>query len=268
MELLEENYKNSAERLDRPSSYLIKKAVRRHNFENIEKSLTLKTIYVGNLSHFTTEEQLYELFQKCGNIDRIIMGLDRNKLIPCGFCFIIYKQQQGSLNAMKFLKNTSLDGQTLEIDLDPGFREGRQFGRGIYGGQAGQENDYGDGGYNGGYNGGYRGGFRGRGDFRGRPYRGRGGGFRGGFGGGFRGRGDFRGRGRGDFRGRPYRGRGGGYSRRNDFPTSGPGPGPGPMGDDSGPMETAMDQDHQPAESAPEPVSEPAPEPAPESNGQ
>ena len=50
--------------------------------------MTLKTVYVGNLSHFTTEEQIHELFLKCGAIDRIIMGLDRNKLTPCGFCDI------------------------------------------------------------------------------------------------------------------------------------------------------------------------------------
>jgi nuclear cap-binding protein subunit 2 len=45
------------------------------------------TLYVGNLSFYTTEEQIYELFSKCGDIKRIIMGLDRNKKTPCGFCF-------------------------------------------------------------------------------------------------------------------------------------------------------------------------------------
>lgn len=189
MELLEEDYKHSAERLDKPSRYLIKKAVRRQNFENLTKSLTLKTVYVGNLSHFTTEEQIHELFLKCGAIDKIIMGLDRNKLTPCGFCFVIYKEEEGSLNAMKFLKGTYLDSQNLEIDLDPGFREGRQFGRGVYGGQASQESAQSD---NGMYKKRFDNGYRGRG--RGR------GGFRGGFRGNQRGRGGFRG-GRGSFRG-------------------------------------------------------------------
>lgn len=173
MELLEETYTNSAERLDKPSQYLIRKAVRRANFDNITKSLHLKTVYVGNLTHFTTEEQIHELFSKCGTIDRIIMGLDRNKLTPCGFCFVIYKKEEGSLNAMKFLKGTYLDGQSLEIDLDPGFREGRQFGRGIYGGQASQEQMEANG-YGRRERGGFRGGFRGRGRGRGpRGFRGR-----------------------------------------------------------------------------------------------
>jgi len=183
MELLEENYKHSAERLDRPSQYLIKKAVRRQNFDNLNRALHLKTVYVGNLSHFTSEEQIHELFLKCGTIDRIIMGLDRNKLTPCGFCFVIYKREEGSLNAMKFLKGTNLDSQVLEIDLDPGFREGRQFGRGVYGGQASQEGKQDNGFQRKRFE--DRGGFRGRG--RGRV--------------GFRGRGGFRGgRGRGGYR--------------------------------------------------------------------
>lgn len=183
MEILEEKYTNSADRLDKPSQYLIRKSVRRGNFDNITRALQLKTVYVGNLTHFTTEEQIHELFSKCGTINRIIMGLDRNKLTPCGFCFVIYKKESGSLNAMKFLKGTYLDGQSLEIDLDPGFQEGRQFGRGIYGGQASQEMEQSafPGANHGGFRGGFRGGMRGRGRGRGMHR------------GGFRGRGAFRG---------------------------------------------------------------------------
>ena len=56
-----------------------------------EKRLKLSsTLYVGNLSFFTTEEQIYELFSKCGDIKRIIMGLDKVRKTPCGFCFVEY----------------------------------------------------------------------------------------------------------------------------------------------------------------------------------
>lgn len=48
------------------------------------------TFYVGNLSFYTTEEQIYALFSKCGEIKRIIMGLDRVSKTPCGFCFVEY----------------------------------------------------------------------------------------------------------------------------------------------------------------------------------
>jgi nuclear cap-binding protein subunit 2 len=46
------------------------------------------TLYVGNLSFYTTEEQIYELFSKCGDVKKVIMGLDKYKKTPCGFCFI------------------------------------------------------------------------------------------------------------------------------------------------------------------------------------
>lgn len=52
------------------------------------------TLYIGNLSFYTTEEQMYELFSRVSNvpggggIKRIIMGLDRNTKTPCGFAFV------------------------------------------------------------------------------------------------------------------------------------------------------------------------------------
>lgn len=35
-----------------------------------------KTLYVGNLSFYTSEEQIHELFRQVGPVRRIIMGLD------------------------------------------------------------------------------------------------------------------------------------------------------------------------------------------------
>lgn len=59
----------------------------------LEDRLKLSTtLYVGNLSFYTTEEQIYELFSKVGEVKRIIMGLDRFKKTPCGFCFVEYER--------------------------------------------------------------------------------------------------------------------------------------------------------------------------------
>jgi len=49
-----------------------------------------RVIYVGNLSFYTTEDQIYALFSKCGAIERVIMGLNRVTKTPCGFCFVMY----------------------------------------------------------------------------------------------------------------------------------------------------------------------------------
>ena len=63
-------------------------------------------MYVGNLSFFTTEEQLYELFGKCGDVKRIIMGLDKFKRTPCGFCFVEYYTREDSENAQRYINGT------------------------------------------------------------------------------------------------------------------------------------------------------------------
>ena len=67
---------------------------------------TSTTMYVGNLSFFTTEEQLYELFGKCGDVKRIIMGLDKFKRTPCGFCFVEYYTREESENAQRYINGT------------------------------------------------------------------------------------------------------------------------------------------------------------------
>lgn len=59
--------------------------------EDLERDLSISsTVYVGNLSFYTTEEQIYALFSKSGPVKRVIMGLDRNQKTPCGFCFVEY----------------------------------------------------------------------------------------------------------------------------------------------------------------------------------
>ncbi len=131
------NFSSSTFRLDRPSSYLLAKAKRddENGYDNLKKSMSSATIYIGGLTFTTTEEQLFELFNGCGSIKQIIMGLDKKKLTPAGFCFIIFDKPRSALNAVKFMNKTKINGKPMNIDLDPGFEEGRQFGRGADGGQ-------------------------------------------------------------------------------------------------------------------------------------
>jgi nuclear cap-binding protein subunit 2 len=90
-------------------------------------------------SFYTTEEQIHELFAKCGEIKRLIMGLDRFNKTPCGFCFVEYYTHQDALDCMKYIGGTKLDERIIRTDLDPGFQEGRQYGRGKSGGQVRDE---------------------------------------------------------------------------------------------------------------------------------
>jgi hypothetical protein len=78
---------------------------------------------------------LLQVFSKCGDIKRIVMGLDKHKLTPCGFCFVMYYTREDTEDCVKYLNGTSLDDRPIRVDFDWGFMEGRQFGRGRSGGQ-------------------------------------------------------------------------------------------------------------------------------------
>jgi len=97
------------------------------------------TLYVGNLSFYSSEEQLYSLFGRCGPVKRVIVGLDRHKKTPCGFCFIEYHTHGDASRCKKYLDGVKLDDRYLRVDIDPGFKEGRQYGRGRSGGQVRDE---------------------------------------------------------------------------------------------------------------------------------
>ncbi|KXX73285.1 Nuclear cap-binding protein subunit 2 [Madurella mycetomatis] len=146
--------RQTVDRLDQPSAYFNNRSKRRRfekdrrdgdddaTMQDQPEEDPLKdatTLYVGNLSFYTTEEQVYELFSKCGEIKRLVMGLDRFNKTPCGFCFVEYYTHQDALDCMKYIGGTKLDERIIRTDLDPGFEEGRQYGRGKSGGQVRDE---------------------------------------------------------------------------------------------------------------------------------
>ena len=98
-----------------------------------EKLKNSCTLYIGNLSYNTTEIQLYQIFSSCGKVKRVIMGLNRLTYSPCGFAFVEYLDQESAKIARKTLMGTILDGKEIRVDLDLGFEEGREYGRGYYG---------------------------------------------------------------------------------------------------------------------------------------
>ncbi|KAM1114230.1 hypothetical protein ACFX15_046156 [Malus domestica] len=108
--------------------------------EEFEQALLASTtVYIGNMSFYTTEEQVYELFSRAGEIKKIIMGLDKNTKTPCGFCFVLYYSREDTEDAVKYISGTILDDRPIRVDFDWGFQEGRQWGRGRSGGQVRDE---------------------------------------------------------------------------------------------------------------------------------
>ncbi|SCM09664.1 nuclear cap-binding protein, putative [Plasmodium chabaudi adami] len=89
-----------------------------------------KTVYIGNLSIYTTEQQIYEHMSKAGEVENIIMGLHRTEKSPCGFCFVVYKRKEGATQSVNFLNNSILDGRIIRVDEDLGIIGKRKYGRG------------------------------------------------------------------------------------------------------------------------------------------
>jgi nuclear cap-binding protein subunit 2 len=93
------------------------------------------TLYIGNLSFSTRVSHIKALFSTVGTVKSINMGMDRFHKTPCGFAFVEYASRAHALDAVAFLSGSKLDGKVIRVELDAGFKPGRQYGRGASGGQ-------------------------------------------------------------------------------------------------------------------------------------
>lgn len=93
------------------------------------------TLYIGNLAFSTRVCHLKAVFSTVGAVKEIHMGLDRFQKKPCGFAFVEYERRCDALDAVAYLTGTKLDSRVIRVELDAGFKPGRQYGRGASGGQ-------------------------------------------------------------------------------------------------------------------------------------
>lgn len=42
-----------------------------------------------------------QVFSKVGDVKRIVMGLDKHTLTPCGFCFVVYYTREDAEDCVK-----------------------------------------------------------------------------------------------------------------------------------------------------------------------
>jgi len=115
----------------------------RSQFSSLEEQRAAKakssTVYVGGLSVYTAEEQLHAVFSFAGTVRRVIMGLHRVDRRPCGFCFVEFVKRKAAERAELLLNGLVLEDHELKVEMDPGFKEGRQYGRAKSGGQMNEE---------------------------------------------------------------------------------------------------------------------------------
>ena len=111
-------------------------------------------IYVGNLPHATTEEELRALFEQYGTVSKAIIIKDRETRQPRGFGFVDMESDDEANEAMNSLNGTDFGGRELRInearpmgDRPPRRDFGGGGGGGYSGGGGGRQ---GGGGYGGG----------------------------------------------------------------------------------------------------------------------
>jgi nuclear cap-binding protein subunit 2 len=98
-------------------------------------SYSSRSVYLGNLAFVTTDAQVHALFSRCGPLENVIMGLNKVTRAPCGFAYVIFRTREGAVSAVATLNGTVLDERVVKVELDKGFFEGKQYGRGESGGQ-------------------------------------------------------------------------------------------------------------------------------------
>lgn len=97
-------------------------------------------IYVGNLSYSTTEDGLRDFFANYGNIEDLIIIMDRGTGRSKGFGFVTFDSSEAANSAVAASNGADLDGRTLRVNIADSDRKGG-------GNRSGDRGDRGRGGY-------------------------------------------------------------------------------------------------------------------------
>ena len=77
----------------------------------------MSRLYVGNLAHETTEDQLRKAFAEFGEVASIKIVSDRRGRQK-GFAYVQMADSESADRAMESLKGTQINGRTLDIVED------------------------------------------------------------------------------------------------------------------------------------------------------
>ena len=114
-------------------------------------------IYVGNLSHDLTEDELRAAFEAFGTVESVNVLKDRFTGEPRGFGFVEMPSDEEGKAAIEGMNGKDLKGREVNVDQARPRTSNRGGGRGGYGGGGGG-GGYGGGGGGRGGGGGYGGG--------------------------------------------------------------------------------------------------------------
>lgn len=116
----------------------------------------MKNIFVGNLSFNTGEDELRQIFEGYGQVDRVSIMTDRDTGRSRGFGFVEMASNEDGEKAITALNGSQLGGRTINVNEARPKTERGGGGGGGYGGGGGGGRDRGDRGNRGGGGGGRR----------------------------------------------------------------------------------------------------------------
>ena len=76
----------------------------------------MKNIFVGNLDFNTSEDDLRQLFQTYGQVDRVSIMTDRDTGRSRGFGFVEMSSSEEGEKAIASINGTQLGGRTLNVN--------------------------------------------------------------------------------------------------------------------------------------------------------
>jgi RNA recognition motif-containing protein len=89
---------------------------RESRFQQAQKEVVLKKIYVGNLSFQTSDQDLEAIFAEFGSITSASVITDRDTGRSRGFGFVEMEDDSAAMNAIQGLNGREVDGRTLNVN--------------------------------------------------------------------------------------------------------------------------------------------------------
>lgn len=72
-------------------------------------------LFVKNINFQTTTDELKQLFEIFGEVERVDIPLDKRIKLPKGYAFVKFKESDAAENALSKLDNTLFGGRDLIV---------------------------------------------------------------------------------------------------------------------------------------------------------
>lgn len=104
-----------------------------------------KKLYVGNLSYQVTEQDLRDLFSQAGELQDVMLIVDRDTRRSKGFGFVEFVTEADAQKAIQMFHDQEVQGRRLTVNVARPREERGGGGGGGYGGGRGGGGGYGGG---------------------------------------------------------------------------------------------------------------------------